>query len=99
MLLSRFFYKCMYGSWNATSYGKTKRHFKVKVLIKGTSYLFGKKIKLGNNKLIAIQGHLLCYNSSPSFEDFSILTKESNDFKLQIAWGKLVLSKADSSLY
>ena len=48
--------------------------------------------------------HLLCCNYSPSYEDFSIWTRESNDFKLKImeslliARGKPVLSKADSSL-
>ena len=48
--------------------------------------------------------HLLCCNYSPSFEDFSILTRESNDFKLKImeslliARDKPILNKADSSL-
>ena len=46
---------------------------------------------------------LLCCNYSPSFEDFTILTKESCDFNLKImerliiARDKLVLNKADSS--
>ena len=54
---------------------------------------------------MAIQEHLLCCNYSPSFEDFSILTRESNDFKLKImeslltAPDKPVLKKADSSLF
>ena len=53
---------------------------------------------------MAIQEHLFCCNYSPSFEDFCILTKESNDFKLKImenlliARDKPVLNKADSSL-
>ena len=59
------------------------------------------KVKIDNNKLTAIQEQLLC--SSPSFEDFSILTSESNDFKLKImesiliARDKPILNKADSS--
>ena len=63
-----------------------------------------KKVKIGNNKLTVIQEHLLCCNYSPSFEDFSILTRESNDFKLKIMESRLiardkpVLNKADSSL-
>ena len=69
----------------------------------GISHLTGKKVKIDNNKLTAIQEHLCC-NYSPSFEDFSILTRESNDFKLNIieslliARDKPILNKADSSL-
>ena len=90
---------------NATYYGKTKRHFKVQICERlGISHLTGKKVKIDSNKLTAIQEHLLCCNYSPSFEDFSILTRESNDFKLKImenlliARDKPVLNKADSSL-
>ena len=60
------------------------------------------KVKIHNNKLTVIQEHLLCCNYSPSFEDFSILTTESNDFKLKIieslliARDKPILNKADS---
>ena len=67
-------------------------------------YLTGKKVKTDNNKLTAIQEYLLCCNYFPSFEDFSILTRESNDFKLkimdslQIARDKPILNKADFSL-
>ena len=42
---------------------------------------FGDKCKCD---LRAIQEHLLCCNYSPCFEDFSILTTESNGFKLKI---------------
>ena len=50
----------------------------------GISHLTGKKVKIDNNKLTMIQKHLLCCNYSPSYEDFFILTRESNDFKLKI---------------
>ena len=90
---------------NATYYGKTKRHFKVRICEHlNISHLTGKKVKIDNNKLTAIQEHLLCSNYSPSFEGFSILTRESNDFKLKImeslliARDKPILNKADSSL-
>ena len=96
-------YKC--GGCNATYYGKTKRHFKVRICEHvSISHLTRKKVKIDSNKLTAIQEHLLCCNYSPSFEDFSILTRESNNFKLKImeslpiARGKPVLNKADSSL-
>ena len=84
MLLSRLisYYKC--GGCNATYYGKTKRHFKIRICEHlDISHLTGKKVKIGN-KLTAIQEHLLCCNYSPSFENFSILNRESNDFKLKI---------------
>ena len=70
----------------------------------GISHLTGKKVKIDNNKLMTVQKHLLCCNYSPSYEDFFILTRESNDFKmkimesLQIASGNPCLNKADSSL-
>ena len=105
MLLSGLVYKYKCGGCNATYYGKTKRHFKVRICEHlGISHLTEKKVKIDNNKLTAIQEHLLCCNYSPSFEDFSILTRESNDFKLKImeslliAGDKSVLNKADSSL-
>ena len=70
----------------------------------GISHLTGKKVKIDHNKLTVIQKHLLCCNYSPSFEEFLILTRESNDFKLKIieslliASDKSVLNEADSSL-
>ena len=89
----------------ATYYGKNKRHFKLRICERlGISHLTGKKEKIDNNKLMAIQEHLLFCNYSPSFEDLSIFPSESNDFKLKImdslliARDKPVLNKADSSL-
>ena len=80
MLLSGLVFKYKCGSCNATYYGKTKCHFKVRICKHlGISYLTEKKVKTNNNKLTAIQEHLLCHNYPPSFEDFSILTRESND--------------------
>ena len=105
MLLSGLVYQYKCGGCNATYYGKTKRHFKVRICEhSGISHLTEKKVKIDNNKLTTIQEHLLCCNYSPSFEDFSILTRESNDFKLKImeslliARDKPILNKADSSL-
>ena len=105
MLLSRLVcqYKC--GRCNTSYYGKTKNHFKVKICEHfGISHLTGKKVKIDNNKLTAIQEHLLCCNCFTSFENFSIVTRESNDFKLKIRKsllterGEPVLNKRDSSL-
>ena len=86
-------------------YGKTKRYFKVRICEHlGISHLTEKKVKIDNNKLTAIQEHLLCCNYCPSFADFPILTRESNDFKLKImesliiARDKPILNKKDSYL-
>ena len=105
MLLSGLVYQYKCGGCNATYYGKTKRHFKFRICEHlGISHLTGKKVEIDSNKVTAIQEHLLCWNYSPSFEDFSLLTWESNDFKLKImerlliARDKPVLNKADSSL-
>ena len=105
MLLSGFAYKYKCGGCNATYYGKTKRHFKVGICEHlGMSHLTEKKVKIDNNKLTVIQEHLLCCNYSPSFEIFSILTRESNDFKVKIMESLLItrdkpiLNKEDSSL-
>ena len=105
MLLSGLVYQYKCGGCNATHYGKTKRHFKLRICEHlGISYLTDKKVKIDNNKLMAIQEQHLRCNYSPSFKDFSILTMESNDFKLQImdspliAHDKPILKKADSSL-
>ena len=105
MLLSGLVYQYKCVGCNATYYGETKRHLKVLICEHlGIQHLTEKKVKIDNNKLKTIQKHLLCFNFSPSFEEFSILTKESTDFKLKImkslliAPNKPVLNKADSSL-
>ena len=91
MLLSGLVYKYKCGGCNANYYGNTKRHLKVRICEHlGISYLTKKKVKIDNNKLTATQGHLLCCNYSPSFEDFSVLTRESNDFKLKIMENLLI---------
>ena len=81
MLLSGLVYKQKCSGCNAAYYGKTKLHFKVQLFEHlGISYLTGKKGEIGNNKLSKIQEHFLSCNYSPSFEDFSILTKEIKCF-------------------
>ena len=68
MLPSGLVYKYNYGGSNATYQGKTKHHFKVQICEHlGISHLTGKKVMIDNNKLKAIQEHLLCFNYSPSF--------------------------------
>ena len=56
MLLSGLVYKYKCGGCNAICHGKTKRHFKVGICEHlGISHLAGKKVKIDNNKLIAIE--------------------------------------------
>ena len=105
ILVSRLVYKYKCGGCNTTYSGNIKRHFNVRICEHlGISHLTGKKLKIDNNKLTAIQEYRLSYNYSPSFEGFSILTRESNDFKLKImeslliASNKVVLNKVHFSL-
>ena len=73
-------------------------------LPRAISHLTEKNIKIDNNKLTVIQEQFLYCNYSQSFENFSILTRESNDLKLKIMESLLIardrpsLNKADSSL-
>ena len=76
-------YKCF--GYNSIYYSKNKRRFNVQIgEYLGTSHLTSKKVKIDNNTLIPIQKHLLCWKWSPSFEDFSILIVERDDFKFKI---------------
>ena len=79
MLPSDVVYKYKRGGCNATYNGETKLDFNVRICEHlDISHLTGKKVKIDNNKLTAVQEHLLCCNCSPSFEDSSILTMDSN---------------------
>ena len=90
MLLSELVYQYRCGGCNATYYGKTKQHRKVRICKHlGISHLIEKKVKTDNNELMAIQEQLCCCNYSQSLEDISILTRESD---------KPILNKAGSSL-
>ena len=105
MLLPGLFYQYKCGCCKASYYGKTKRHFKVRIFeYLGTSHPTEKKVNIDNNKLMAIQEQLLCCNYSPCSKTFPILTRGSNDFKLKIMESLLItrdkpiLNKVDSSL-
>ena len=80
-LRSGIVYKFQCGSCNATYYGKTKRHFKVRMCEHlGISALTGKRVKGDDDS--AIKEHLLFCNHTLEFEDFSILASNNNDFKV-----------------
>ena len=82
-------YKFQCGSCNATYYGKTKRHFKVRTCEHlGISALTGKRVKGDDDS--AIKEHLLFCNHTPDFEDFSILGSNNNDFKVTLMESLLI---------
>ena len=82
-LRSGIVYKFKCGGCNATYYGKTKRHFKVRMCEHlGVSALNGKRVK-GNNHS-AVKEHNLFCNHSSGFDDFSMLASNNNDFKVRL---------------
>ena len=83
-LLSGIVYKCQCGSCNATYYGKTKLHFKVRRMCEhlGIFSFAGKRVKGDDDS--AIKEHLLFCNHTPDFEDFLILATNNNEFKVTL---------------
>ena len=82
-LCSGIVYKFHCGSCNATYYGKTKRHFKVRMSKPlEISALTGKRVKDDDDS--AIKERLLFCNHTPDFEDFSILATKKSDFKVTL---------------
>ena len=89
LLRSGIVYKFLCGSCNATYYGKTKRHFKVRMCKHlGISALTGKRVKGDDDS--AIKEHLLFCNHTPDFEDFSILATNNNNFKVTLMESLLI---------
>ena len=88
-LRSGIIYKFKCGSSSATYYGKTERHFKVRMCEDlGISGLFGKRVKGDDDS--AIKEHLLFRSHTPDFEDFSILGANNNDFKVTLIESLLI---------
>ena len=88
-LRSGIVYKFRFGCFNATYYGKTMGHFKVRMSEHlGVSALTGKRVKEDNDSAIK-EHHLFC-NHSPGFDDFSILASNSNDFKVTLMESLLI---------
>ena len=82
-------YKFQCSSCNATYYGKTKRHFKVRVSEHmGVSTCTGKNIK--STKNYAVRDHMLVCNNIVSFEDFSVLANGTNDFTIKLQESLLI---------
>ena len=82
-------YKFQCSSSHATYYGKTKRHFKVRVSEHmGVSAHTGKNIK--STKNYAVCDHMLVCNNIVSFEDFSVLANGTNDFTIKLQESLLI---------
>ena len=76
-------YKFKCDACNATYYGKTKLHFKVRMCEQlGVSALTGKRVTWDNDS--ATKEHDLLCNHSPGFDDISILASNNNDLKVTL---------------
>ena len=79
-LESHLVYKLSYGNCSVTYYGKTKRPLNVRSSEDiGISYLTGKRVEC---KPSAISDHLLLYNHESDYNDFTILCRDNNGFRL-----------------
>ena len=82
-LRSGILYEFKCGGCNATYYGKTKRHFKVKICEHlQVPALTEKRVKGDKNSALK-EHHLFC-NHSSGFDDYSILASSNNDFKVTL---------------
>ena len=102
-LCSHIVYKFLCSNCNITYYGETKHNLNVRSAEHlSLSALTG--IRVNNNKKLAVKDHCLFFNHVGSFEVFSILTYESNPFKLLIkealllSRDKLLLNKQVKSI-
>ena len=81
-LTSSVIYKFQCGLCNESYYGECVRHLDVRIGEHiGISPLTRKKVK---PKGSAASDHLLLCNHSPSFENFSVVTKENKMFLLEL---------------
>ena len=88
-LTSTFFYKFHCGLSNESYYGECVRHPNVRIGEHiGISPLTRKKVK---PKGSALSDHLLFCNHSPSFENFSVLTKKNKKFLLELKESLLIM--------
>ena len=79
--------KC--NSCYAIYYGQTKRHFYIRAAEHtGISHLKNKRLK--NVKQSAISDHLLTCDCNINFDDFTILSKDSNNINLLIKESLLI---------
>ena len=88
-LTSGVVYKLRCGFCNESYYGECVRHLNVRIGEHiGISSLTKKKV---HPKDSAVSDHLLLCNHSPSFENFSVLTKENKKFLLELKESLLIM--------
>ena len=82
-------YKFQCSSCNATYFGKTKRHFKVRFSEHmGVSARTGKNIKSAKNS--DVRDHMLVCDNIVSFEDFPVLANGTNNFRIKLKESLLI---------
>ena len=80
---SNIVFKFACGRCNATYYGETCRHFKVRVgEHSGISPLTNKRSK--SKKSTAVKDHMLMCDQPVSFDDFKVLASSNSEFHLKI---------------
>ena len=90
LLRSGLVYKFKCDSCNAIYYGKTIRHFKVRICEHlAISHLTEKPVHSAYHRT-AVYEHRYNCDHSPSFDNFSILCSDSNDFKLTVKESLLI---------
>ena len=90
-------YSFKFNSYSAIYYGKTKRHFYVRAAEHmGISHLTKKRLK--NVKQSAISDHLLTCDCNINFNDYTILSKDSNNINLLIN-ENLIIARDKPILY
>ena len=88
-LCSRLIYKFSCSCCDTTCYGETERHFFVRALEHlGITPLTQKRVK--NPKQSAIMDHILLEAHNVTYNDFSILIPENNQFKLHLKESLLI---------
>ena len=88
-ITSGVIYKFQCGLCNESYHGECVRHLTVRIGEHiGISPLTKKKVK---PKGSAVSDHLLLCNHSPSFENFSVLTKENKKFLLELKESLLIM--------
>ena len=88
-LCSGLVYKFKCNSCNTIYYGKTKHHFYVRAVEHmGISHLTNKGLQ--NVKQSAISDHLLTCNCNINFNDFTMISDDSNNIKLLIKESLLI---------
>ena len=93
-LRSGVVYKFQCGLCNESCYGECVIHLNVRIGKHiGISPLTRKKVK---SKGSALNDHLLLCNHSPSFENFSVLTKENKKFLLELKESLLIMRDKSS---